>query len=590
MTVSRWGNVVRNPIALLIAASILLPGSMFVMAAWKNYNDIVEESTARAQRTAGMLQEHALKVLETHRLVIDQINERLHLVAWSRAGEDVVLHNLLKHLQEFLDQIATITVTDENGMMKASSRTFPADPTVSFADRDWFAALRNRSTDQLAGQLYVSKSYTGRQSGQSVFNVADRAFGDTAAFRGTVAISVDRSYFEKFYKSVEADPSNSFLLLRLDGMILARTPATDRDALAAEDMLLAALRTSSSGVLSRRSGIDGTDRILAFRRIGDFPIAVAFGVGRPAIFAAWLRNVQLFGLIAVLSALALLIISSLVIRYIRGEQLATERWQTALNDLQAETMTRERLADQLRQSQKMDAVGRLTGGLAHDFNNLLTVILGSLDLVKRHLPETEVRPHRWVQGALEASNRAAALTHRLLAFSRQQPLEPKAVDANKLVADMSEMMRRVLGETIAIETVLAAGLWKTLVDPNQLESALLNLAVNARDAMPDGGKLTVETSNAHLDEDYAAAADGCYARPICHGWHFRHGHRDAAGNPAAGVRAVLHDQGGWQGHRAWAVAGLWLCQAVARPCGDLFRARSRHHGEALSAEVDAGRG
>jgi signal transduction histidine kinase/CheY-like chemotaxis protein len=161
----------------------------------------------------------------------------------------------------------------------------------------------------------------------------------------------------------------------------------------------------------------------------------------------------------------------------------------------------------LRQSQKMETIGQLTGGVAHDFNNLLTVVLGGLETIERKLGElpssAAVESIRRADAmAMQAVDRAADLTQRLLAFARRQPLIPRQINANRLVADISEVLRRTLGETVALETVLAGGLWLTMADSNQLETALINLAVNARDAMPDGGKLTIETGNAYLDENY----------------------------------------------------------------------------------------
>jgi CheY-like chemotaxis protein len=157
----------------------------------------------------------------------------------------------------------------------------------------------------------------------------------------------------------------------------------------------------------------------------------------------------------------------------------------------------------------MDAVGQLTGGIAHDFNNLLQGITGSLELLKLRIGARRYDDvERFVSGAINSANRAAALTHRLLAFSRRQPLDPKAVKVNPLVASMEDLLRRTLGERIQIELVLAGGLWPTLCDPNQLENAILNLCINARDAMPDGGTLTIETGNAHLDDAYAAGVRG----------------------------------------------------------------------------------
>jgi PAS domain S-box-containing protein len=162
----------------------------------------------------------------------------------------------------------------------------------------------------------------------------------------------------------------------------------------------------------------------------------------------------------------------------------------------------------LRQSQKMEAVGQLTGGIAHDFNNMLAVVMGSLELLGKRLAEGDARAHRYVDAATEAARRASLLTQRLLAFSRQQPLQPEAVDANKLMAGMSDLLRHSIGADIRLETVLAGGLWRTHADPNQLENIVLNLAVNARDAMPSGGRLTIETQNAHLDERYSAEHPG----------------------------------------------------------------------------------
>lgn len=163
-----------------------------------------------------------------------------------------------------------------------------------------------------------------------------------------------------------------------------------------------------------------------------------------------------------------------------------------------------RMQEQLAQSQKIEALGQLTGGMAHDFNNMLAVIISAFQLCQRALQHGDPsRALESVAGGLEGAYRAAELIRRLLAFARQQPLSPKPLDANGLVQNMSEIFRHTLGAHIELETVLAGGLWTTKVDQNQLESALVNIAANARDAMPDGGKLTIETSNAHLDDRYA---------------------------------------------------------------------------------------
>ena len=159
----------------------------------------------------------------------------------------------------------------------------------------------------------------------------------------------------------------------------------------------------------------------------------------------------------------------------------------------------------LAQSQKMEAVGQLSGGIAHDFNNLLHVIRNAADLVQQRLHAAEPDVQRYLEMVKRNVDRATTLTQRLLAFSRRQPLEPKRIDAGKIVLEATDLLRQTLGESVAIETVLSGGVWPVFVDPSQLETALLNLAINARDAMPGGGKLTIETGNAFLDETYAAA-------------------------------------------------------------------------------------
>ncbi len=157
--------------------------------------------------------------------------------------------------------------------------------------------------------------------------------------------------------------------------------------------------------------------------------------------------------------------------------------------------------DALRQAQKMEAVGQLTGGIAHDFNNLLQGITGALDRVQHRIAEGRPKEaDRFIKAAVESANRAASLTHRLLAFSRRQTLDPRAIDANRMIAGMEDLIRRTMGPNVSVEVVGAGGLWPVRVDPSQLENSLLNLCINARDAMPEGGKLTIETANKWLDD------------------------------------------------------------------------------------------
>jgi signal transduction histidine kinase len=171
--------------------------------------------------------------------------------------------------------------------------------------------------------------------------------------------------------------------------------------------------------------------------------------------------------------------------------------------LKTQMAERQKAEAALRQSQKMEAIGRLTGGIAHDFNNMLAIVLGSLDLLNRRYADADPKMLRLIQQAMEGGKRAAALTARLLAFSRLQPLKPSSADIGKAVVEMTELLRRTLDESVAIEAVTIGGLWRAHIDLPQLETAIVNLAINARDAMPGGGKLTIESANAFLDRVYA---------------------------------------------------------------------------------------
>ena len=181
---------------------------------------------------------------------------------------------------------------------------------------------------------------------------------------------------------------------------------------------------------------------------------------------------------------------------------------TLEQQVQERTLQLERHAEMLRQTQKMESIGQLTGGIAHDFSNLLQVIMGNLEVIRRTVPAEFGRVLKSVDVAMNSSRAGAALTQRLLAFARRKPLNPRPLNVNVLLGGLADLLNRSLGETIHVEIVAGAGLWRIEADASELESALLNLAVNARDAMPNGGKITLETANSYLDERYAVQHDG----------------------------------------------------------------------------------
>jgi signal transduction histidine kinase/ActR/RegA family two-component response regulator len=228
-----------------------------------------------------------------------------------------------------------------------------------------------------------------------------------------------------------------------------------------------------------------------------------------SIWTLWIPDYGIEGVVKAITAVAS-IVTAVVLWPLLPKLLALPspaQLRDAYAALQVQTNERRKAVEMLRQSQKMDAIGQLTGGVAHDFNNLLTIIIGNLEIAQKRFGTltqiAEQQVQRAVDHAMIGARRAAALTQRLLAFSRRQPLDPKSTDVTKLILGVSEFFRRTLAENISLEIVNSAGLWRVEVDPAALEAAILNIVVNARDAMADdGGKLTIETSNAYLDEDY----------------------------------------------------------------------------------------
>jgi len=301
-----------------------------------------------------------------------------------------------------------------------------------------------------------------------------------------------------------------------------QTARVDRMGLSIQDILTTSARTielgrngqfaeATASVMTGR----GQQTLESFRAIVDeFNAAESDLLKKREAAEATARAIMLGMVLIILAsaagaALGALLLSGALIRELRQRTEA----------LAEETRVRKDAQAILAQTQKMESIGQLAGGIAHDFNNLMTVVIGNLDSAERRLarggPADASSIGRPIAAAMQGARRAASLTQRLLAFSRQQVLSPQQADLNRLVASLSEMLTRTVGETIAVETILGSGLWPTFVDVSQLENAIVNLVVNARDAMPSGGRITIETANASLDEAYCRqfgdVAPGQYA-------------------------------------------------------------------------------
>jgi signal transduction histidine kinase/ActR/RegA family two-component response regulator len=466
----------------LLLLSVGLPLLLFLAAAWYDYGAILAQTRLRVTATTDALAEQAEQVMQTANLALGQILDRTAGLDWTTIDSSPEVHAALVGLTRDLPQLQSAFLVDPRGYNSASSRIFPMPP-YDDRDRDYYRAA-------LTGvdRPFISAPFRGQVAGTVAFTVSRPRMVDGKP-DGLVAVTLSPDYFEGYYRSVVTDPDSAVVtLVRGDGAILLRWPGTHPVAaqLPTTAPVWRLSRTGDAGIVEGLSPLDQRSRMLAFRRLPDTGLLVAYALDRDAYLGPWFDHLTIFAVFAVLAGLVLFFSTRLAMR--RGRQ---ER--ASLRLLLEETGRRQRAEEALGQAQKMEALGRLSGGVAHDFNNLLTAILGSLELAQRRVEEPRVL--RLLQAATHAAQRGAQLTAQMLAFSRKHDVALRPTDVNGALRGMDEMLRRTLGPMIRITYTLQDGLWPAVADAMQLEVAVLNLAVNARDAMPLGGTLSIVTAN-----------------------------------------------------------------------------------------------
>jgi signal transduction histidine kinase/CheY-like chemotaxis protein len=468
---------------LLLMASILVPAAVFVAAAAWNRMEVTRESTETVARTDAILHEHARKVFDTVDLVLGRVDDRVKAMSWAEIASPET-SAFLRTLKEPLEQAVSIWVTDATGHVQAGSQDW--DRHVGIGDREWFVALRDKDVG-----TYFSSAFSGRATRTPSFAVARRRSTPDGHFDGIIHVALSPDYFSRFIGEAAPSAASAGALLREDGEVLARYPSAPPSphVRAGSAIMRAIAEKPDAGSLEGVSTVDQHQRRYAYRRVAPYPLYVVFGLDEAEIRSRWLRNVEAYGAVAVLSILVLFGVSAVALQRAKAEQ-------DALLKLKAESDQRIAAEQRLLQAQKMESLGQLTGGIAHDFNNLLSVIIGNLDLAGRRLKH-DPKVARLLDTAMQGAQRGASLTQRLLAFSRRQELAPQSVRVPDLVAGLTDLLSRSLGPNIMIETRVPSDLPPVLVDPNQLEMALVNLAVNARDAMRSGGTIAFSAS-AHV--------------------------------------------------------------------------------------------
>jgi signal transduction histidine kinase len=473
------------------------------------YNAVLTSAGRELRTLDALLAEESDRSLQSVRLLVDDVVEQIRLkgvvspeTLASQMGERAT-HDLLRSRLAGVPQLDAITIINTRGFIVNFSRRWPvADNDLS--DRDYFSSIR----DGKPGMLYLSKPLVDRATNMPTVYLGRRISAPDDGFVGIVLAAVTLSHFDRFYSSLDLAPGDSVALWRDDGILLTRFPATGSpSALPLRSFVSPPVKWRGlEGVYEDTSVLDGGQvetNVAASAKAKQFPLYVTISRNKWTVLESWRRDAAALIAAGVLIAAAIGALLWGMLRHLktleRAAQLAKEREQAVL--------ARQEIEDVLRQSQKMEVVGQLTGGLAHDFNNVLTVVTSVLSIIRRKLEKGDTNVQGSIDRALDATDRAAGLTRRLLALSRQNPSERMEVYPTELLRGLGELIVHALENTLEFDLIFSGDLWSIKVDPSQLENVILNLAVNARDAMPKGGALRIVAENQAISRETALAEE-----------------------------------------------------------------------------------
>jgi two-component system, NtrC family, sensor kinase len=467
---------------LMMVASVVLPLVLFAFAAWLNYRHEQSVADDRIERSLDILHEHTLKVFQTVERAIAEVDEIVRGMPDEEIRDQQPrLHERMKRIVDSLPQLRAIFLIDRDGQPLVSSLFVQLPADLRSSERSFFNVHIADDVGTFVSEVVAPRRV---EFGAPFFVLSRRRPSAEGAFNGVIAVAVVPQYFEEFYALIGRSPGELYALIRADGKFLARFPQPpDRLRAVGPGLETALAQGRERAIRTGRSQIDGAERRVGYRRLEGYPVYAIAGIATSAIRNEWTATMASHLVFGLPATLFILLIIAIALRRTRRLHDEAER--------------REAAEAALRQAQRLEAIGQMTGGVAHDFNNLLMIVSGSAERLRRDL--TSEKHRRLLDMIMNATNRGESLTRQLLAFSRRQMLMPVAMDLAQRIPELKDMLNRSLRDDITLEVAVPEEGCAVKADPSELELALLNLAVNARDAMPNGGTLRISVEPVALE-------------------------------------------------------------------------------------------
>jgi signal transduction histidine kinase/CheY-like chemotaxis protein len=498
-----FGSTRRMLIAAFVA-SLLTPLLFIAVYGYFGYQTRISDSSEGIDRLSKVAEEQAAKVLD--------VTQEMSLRIMALLGEDddlqlrarqLSLHKFLADTTRRLPSVASIAIFGRRGNLLASSDVYPVG-LKSIGDRSVL------SFDRHDNETEINISHAEQISGPvaDVFDITLPRYDSSGHVLGVLVVSLRRDYFLSFYKRLTThDKALTVGLFRSDGTTLVRFPApAARRAPTRNQPLLEAIGVNGqSGRLTVFSALDGVEKLLVYRRVGSYPLYVTSGIPVSTVTFRWLRHDGFIAVATLVPCVGIWFLVLFSLSRLKRERAAWERWKAEFGlRISAETTS--------RQMRRMGALGNLVANVAHDFNNLLMVVKANMELARRKdfngLEKEVIAVER-------ASASAEVLARRLLSVARKQPLREELVDVKDWLGAEVSLIQMSLNDRIQLHITSLEGIWQTYVDPTELQSALINLAVNARDAMPNGGDFTIRCQNIVIETARGNLKPGEYVVIAC---------------------------------------------------------------------------